>query len=376
MTAVLRNLISFLAICTLLYACNAIQSQPAELSLTSEVIKPVVVTDTVQFDSDDPAIWINAADTSQSLVVGTDKDENGALFVFDLSGKILEDKIVRGLKRPNNVDVEYGLILNGKPVDIAVVTERMTHKLRIYSMPSLAPLDNGGIEVFAGETQAGFQDLMGISLYKNPVSKKIYAIVGRKTGPVKGYLGQYLLEDNGQGQVKATLVRKFGEFSGTKEIESIAVDDELGYVYYSDEGVGVRKYFADPAFGDDQLAIFGTSGFTQDHEGISIYPIRNGKGYILVSDQQSNRFQVFTREGTLQNPHEHKLVKIISTSTLESDGSEVTNVSLPGFKSGLFIGMSTDRTFQFYRWEDLAGKELVVAPNGIPIKQSVEQKGN
>ncbi|MFY7786627.1 MAG: phytase, partial [Thermoflexibacteraceae bacterium] len=78
---------------------------------------------------------------------------------------------------------------------------------------------------------------MGISLYKNKAGK-IYAIVGRKSGPTDGsYLWQYLLEDNGAGQVKATLVRKFGVYSGKKEIESIAVDDELGYVYYSDEGV-------------------------------------------------------------------------------------------------------------------------------------------
>ncbi len=47
--------------------------------------------------------------------------------------------------------------------------------------------------------------------------------------------------------VKGTLVRKFGLFSGKKEIESIAVDDALGYVYYSDEGYGVRKYYADPS---------------------------------------------------------------------------------------------------------------------------------
>jgi 3-phytase len=341
-------------------------------SLTAAVVKPVVVTDAVQYDTDDPAIWINVADTAKSLIVGTDKDQNGSLFVFDLNGKIIPDKTVKGLKRPNNVDIEYGLILNQQPTDIAVTTERMTHKLRLFRLPDMKPVDNGGIEVFEGETGEGFRDLMGISLYKNPTDKKIYAIVGRKSGPREGsYLWQYLLEDDGHGLVKATLVRKFGKYSGKKEIESIAVDDELGYIYYSDEGVGVHKYYANPDQGNEELALFATTHFAADHEGISIYKINDGTGYILVSDQGGNHFNVYPREGTAKGPHDHPLLKIIPTSTQESDGSEVTSVSFPGkFKSGLFVGMSTDKTFQFYRWEDMAGKDLVIAPNGIaPAKK-------
>ncbi len=348
---------------------NSTGSTSLNDTTTLTAIKPIVVTETVQFDSDDPAIWINSTDTANSLIVGTDKNEQGALYVFDLNGKIIKDKVVKGLQRPNNVDVEYGLILNNQPTDIAVTTERITHKLRIFSLPDMKPLDNGGIEVFEEETQDGYRDLMGISLYKSPKGKKIYAIVGRKTGPTEGYLWQYLLEDNGHGAIKATLVRKFGQYSGKKEIESIAVDDELGYVYYSDEGVGVHKYYADPGKGNEQLALFATTNFAEDHEGISIYKINNGTGYILVSDQGGNHFNVYPREGTAKGPHDHPLIKVIPTSTQESDGSEVTSVSFPGkFKSGLFVGMSTDKTFQLYRWEDLAGKDLVIAPNGVTSK--------
>lgn len=370
----MKNLLLLVLAFIFLNACTSGNStiQQAAIVDSSPTVKPVIITEAVQFDSDDPAIWINSQDTSKSLIVGTDKDENGALYVFDLNGKIIQDKVVKGLKRPNNVDIEYGLILKNRPTDIAVVTERITHNLRIFSLPDMTPLDNGGIPVFENETGDGFRDLMGISLYKQPSTKKIFAIVGRKSGPKDGYLWQYLLEDNGKGAIKGSLVRKFGQYSAKKEIESIAVDDELGFVYYSDEGVGVRKYYADPEKGNEQLALFGTSGFTQDHEGISIYKINNNTGYILVSDQQSNRFRVFRREGANGNPHDHRLVKIINMSTSESDGSEVTSVSLPGqFKSGLFVGMSTDKTFQFYSWEDLAGKDLVVTPNGT-IRGSAE----
>lgn len=83
------------------------------------------------------------------------------------------------------------------------------------------------------------------------------------------------------------------------------------------------------------------------------------KGYILVSDQQANRFQIFTREGESGNPHQHKLVIIINVAANQSDGSDVVNIPLnETFKHGLFVVMSDDKTFHYYRWEDIAGKEL------------------
>ncbi|RVU02588.1 phytase [Mucilaginibacter limnophilus] len=334
-------------------ACINNTSQQQSTVAADSVVKPLYVTEAVKFDSDDPAIWINPTDPAQSLVIGTDKDENGGLYVFDLKGKIIKDKVVHGLKRPNNVDIAYGLLLNGKPVDIAVATERITHKLRIFSLPDMKPVDNGGIPVFEGETGEGFRDLMGIALYISP-SKEIYAIVGRKTGPQDGgYLWQYLLTDDGKGNVKAMLKRKFGKYSGKKEIEAIAVDNELGYVYYSDEQFGVRKYYADPSKGDAELAVFAKDGFKEDHEGISIYKTTDSTGYVLVSDQSANQFKVFKREGN------NAFVKSIPMSTNNSDGSDVVSVPLNNdFKHGLFVGMSDNRTFQFYRWEDIAGKDI------------------
>ena len=326
-----------------------------------KVVQASVITDTVAFDTDDPAIWVNAADPAQSLIIGTDKDGKGGLYVFDLDGKIIPEKSVKNLQRPNNVDVEYGLVLNGKPTDIAVATERMTHKLRIYSVPDMQPVDNGGLDMFVGETAEGYRDLMGVSLYKSKAGK-IYAIVGRKVGPQDGtYLWQYLLEDDGTGHVKATLVRKFGEYSGKKEIEAIAVDDTLGYVYYSDEGLGVRQYYADPEKGNQQLSLFATQDFTRDHEGISIYALTDSTGYILVSDQEANRFMLYSREGTAANPYEHRFLKSVAVSAINSDGSETVAVPLGSkFKHGLFVAMSTDKTFHFYRWEDIAGNDLMM----------------
>lgn len=316
--------------------------------IAADAIKTVTVTDSVRHDTDDPAIWIHPEDKSKSLIIGTDKDSDGGLYVFNLEGKMVHK--ITDLKRPNNVDIAYGLLLNGQPVDIAVLTERETHKIRIYSLPDMRAIDNGGIPVFADEQE---RDPMGIALF-TAADSSIYAIVGRKTGPSGSYLWQYKLSDDGKGAVQASLVRKFGAFTGGKEIEAIAVDNELGFVYYSDEGAGIHKYDADPAAGNEELAHFGTADFKEDNEGISIYKTEAGKGYILVSNQQNNSFVVYPREGMHGKPHVHVKIADVPTSTDESDGSEVTNSNLgEKFPEGVFVAMSNGRVFHLYDWRQI-----------------------
>ncbi|RZL46249.1 MAG: phytase, partial [Pedobacter sp.] len=205
----------------------------------ADVLSPAIVTEKVRHDSDDPAIWINPADATKSLIIGTDKDKDGGLYAFDLKGKVV--KRVNNIQRPNNVDIAYGFNLNGKKVDIAITTERETNKLRIFTLPDLTAVDNGGLEVFAGEQERG---PMGIALYTRPSDHAIFAVVGRKSGPTEGYLWQYQLADVGNGIITGKVVRKFGKYSGKKEIEAIAVDNDMGFIYYSDEQTGVRKYVA------------------------------------------------------------------------------------------------------------------------------------
>lgn len=329
---------------------------------SAAALKPVVVTERVNHDTDDPALWVDAQDSNRSLVIGTDKDADGALYVFDMAGKIV--KRVGGLRRPNNVDIEYGLPLGGKAVDIAVTTERLADTIRIFSLPDMTPIDGGPIPAFEGETARG---PMGIALYRRPRDGAVFAILSRKSGPTEGYLWQYRLEDGGNGKVKATKVRAFGAWCGRGEIEAIAVDDALGYVYYTDEWTGVRKYAADPDAKDasTQLALFGTDGFTEDREGVSLYTIDDGTGYILVSDQQANTFHVFPREGSKRNPHDHPRLKVVTVAATQSDGSDVTSAALgSAFPNGLFVAMSNDGVFHYYAWPEIAGRELVVAPNG------------
>ncbi|MCE2788892.1 MAG: phytase [Saprospiraceae bacterium] len=323
----------------------------------AEEVLPIIVTQAIAGDTDDPAIWLNPEDRSKSIIIGTDKGgdhSSGAIYIYRLDGSIDSSRSIFGLQRPNNVDVEYGLTNGSSRVDIAVFTERDRNMVRVFRLPEMKEIDRGGLPVFVGELK---QAPMGIALYKDPDTQQIYAIVGRKEGPADGYLFQYQLLLDSSGSASIIYVRKFGKYSGQKEIESIVVDDELGFVYYSDEGVGVRKYHAHPDRVSDELALFATQGIKEDHEGLSIYKKSSNTGYILLSDQQANTFHVFPREGLSGKPHQHPCMTTLAIHTRESDGSEMLSDSLsPVFPKGIFVAMSTDGTFQLYDWRDFQKK--------------------
>lgn len=335
-----------------LAACNATTPKTEE---TAARVQPVYVTEPVQYDTDDPAIWVDKNNPTNTLILGTDKDADGGLYAFDLKGKIIANKVVKPLQRPNNTAMAYGLAVADSTMDIVVVAERLSHKIRVYRLPDMQPVDNGGIDAFVGETGTEFRDLMGIACYTNPENNQVYVIAGRKNGPTDGtYLWQYHLTANDSGTVEASLVRKFGKFSGQKEIEAIAVDNELGYIYYCDENVGVRKYYANPEKGNEELALFGTKDFTEDNEGIAIYETGKGKGYIFISDQQATQLAVFAREGTEGNANEHKLLGYVPYEALETDGIEIYSDSLNSdFPQGILVAMSEGKTFHLYSMKDL-----------------------
>lgn len=73
---------------------NSKTVQSVSLADTSTV-QPVIITEPVKYDTDDPAIWVNRKDPAASLIIGTDKEKDGALYVFDLNGKIKENLVVR-----------------------------------------------------------------------------------------------------------------------------------------------------------------------------------------------------------------------------------------------------------------------------------------
>ncbi len=328
------------------------------------VVKAFRATEALPRDPDDPAIWINKIDASRGLIVATMKVSapDGGLAVFGLDGK--ERQFLKGADRPNNVDVEYGLDLDGTATDIAVLTERLGRRLRAYGIAAdgsgLRDISSGTMPVLQGAP--GDQGApMGIALYRRPRDGAIFAIISPKAGPKDNYLWQYKLAGDGTGRVAATFVRRFGTFRGSREIEAVAVDDELGYVYYADESAGIHKWHADPdAPGANvELALFGTTGYRHDREGLGIYDLGDRTGYIVSVDQRpvESVFHVYRREGEPGRPHDHAAVLLSFTGGADgTDGLDVTSASLgTDFPGGLLVAMnSAKRNFLLFRWTDIA----------------------
>ena len=283
--------------------------------------------------TDDPAFWLNKRNPSESLIFGTVKmaAPDGAIAVYRLDGSRL--MTVPNVDRPNNIDVAYGFKIGNRKVDIAVATERNKNQLRVFEiLPGKGLKDLAALPVF--------NQPMGIALYTRRSDKALFAIVSRKSGPSGSYLFQYQIMADATGQVRAEKVREFGTFSGSKEIEAVAIDPEREHVYYSDEGAGVRMYHANPAHPDaaKELALFATSGWKGDREGIAIY-----KGYIIATDQQhpNSEFHVFSRDNR----------KELGVFRLGADTTDGIDVS----PHGLFIAMNDSRhNFLLAEWKSIA----------------------
>jgi 3-phytase len=340
---------------------------PSPLSKALE-IEAEYSTAQLSNDPDDPAIWTHPEDPSRSLILGTMKvaAPAGAVVVFGMDGQIRQ--LVSGIDRPNNIDVEYGVALGGRTADIAVVTERLARQLRVFRIDPGAGqiVALGGIPVLEGEEgEAGAP--MGIGLYRRARDGAVFAIVAPKEGPREGYLWQYRLFDAGGGRLSAKFVRRFGTFSATtvreeNEIEAVAVDDALGYVYYADEADGIHKWHADPDHPDAgrELAHFARNGYRGDREGIAIYALPDGTGYIVCTDQldEDSEYHVYAREGQPGKPHDHsREIAVLRGGADATDGIEISSSALGrGLPHGALVVMNSGpRNFLVFRWQDVAG---------------------
>jgi len=324
----------------------------AQADVKLPFVRPALATQPVSDDADDPAIWIKRSNYHQSVVYGTNKIKapGGAIYAYNNQGKIIQ--VIRGLDRPNNIDVEYGLSMGNKgSTDIAVATERVAGRLRVFAISS----NSGKLTDVTGNTKvqlAGLPDFgepMGIALYRH--DGRIYAFVSNKSGLADGYIEQYRLYWNSDGnKVDSQFVRRFGKFSQKKEIESMVVDDENGFLYYSDERAGIHKYnIKRPDILPPEEAFWPTP-FRGDTEGLAIWKKPDGTGYLVATDQIPNatEFTFYKREGN------NERVAVIRTPADETDGIEVSSYPIsPTLWCGVLVAMDSKRKrFVYFNWAE------------------------
>ncbi len=326
-------------------------------------VTPRLATEPVNYRADEPAIWMHPTDPASSLIIGTDVGTypNGGIFVWNLDGT-QRQRI--NISHPEHIDVRYGLQLGGREVDVAVVAMRDHREIRVFRIdPETRLLENittpDGINVFSQP--------FGLGLYKRPSDGALFVTISGRTALSRKGVWQLRLEDDGNGLVKGTKVREFGDNEGF--VDGIVCDDELGYLYLAEEDSGIHKYYADPDKGDERLAFFARPDeFTGKRSGLALYPCDDSTGYILTTNTANNAIQVYRREGDDGDPHRHTLVTTISNTWGQAgDGLDVTPFAAgANFPNGFLIWLNkTDNNFQFYAWEDVAQNRLRVCPRHI-----------
>ncbi|RYG48886.1 phytase [bacterium] len=319
----------------------------APLLLLVPLVATAFSTSPVPHDADDPAVWIDSRRPERSVIIGTDKEEKvGGVYVWNLQGQPLQK--IEKVDRPNNVDVAYGFQTSGGPQDLAVATERGTKRLRVFFVNGGRLRDVTGDTPMVTSANAENGMPMGIGLWRR--KDGMYAIVSPKSGPKEGYLQLYRLRYNAfSGRVDTEFVRFFGAYSGKKEIESVCVDADAGFVYYSDEGYGTRKVRLSDY---KEVGSLNRSGFKGDHEGIAVWRGQGGKGYVVCTEQLDGDsvYHVFRREGS------NAKVGSFRIGADQTDGIEVVSTPLgPRFPQGLFIAMNSGgRNFKVAGWASIA----------------------
>ncbi len=307
-------------------------------------------------DADDPAVYVNATDSSKSLVVTSVK--NGGLRIYDLAGNLLQTINPSNPDiRYNNVDLQYGFTLGGQKVDIAVASDRNNDKLAIFKIDANGTNGNFLTNItdtsaatifqaapFTGSFSPSSRSSYGLTIYRSPVTKDFYVFTSRRQ---TGDIAQLKLVDKGNGTIGYELVRNFTvPTTGTidPQTEGMVVDQETGFLYIGQENVGIWKYNAEPNSSNvgtliDKVKPLGGKNLIEDVEGLTIYYGKDGAGYLFASSQGDNSFAAYAREGSNQYLGRFAVGNNGSIDSVqESDGAEVINVPLgSNFPFGAFI---------------------------------------
>ena len=302
--------------------------------------------------ADDPAIWRNAADPSQSLIIGTDK--KGGLYVYDLKGAQKSFLAAPGM---NNVDVVE--LADGRIVVAASDRSDLANG-HIF----LAVLDRGsGTLTPAGRVAVGPGEAYGICIDKpssGTVPGNQFTVFN---APKNGVIYRTVISDQA------------GVFAGTTttlanvatQPEGCIADPRTGTLYIGEEVAGL--WAIDTSTGAKRMiAPIDNKLLVADLEGLAIAPEGANGGYLVGSSQGDNAYAVW------RLPDHTPLGRFrigagTFGSTEETDGIELDNRDFgPDFPGGIFIAQDginppAAQNFKYARWDEiLAALKASLAP--------------
>jgi 3-phytase len=300
------------------------------------------------------AIWVNPRDAAQSRVIITNAARG--IEVHDLSGTLLKH-LDEGFMT-DSVTILHDFPLAGKPVDLVLATypdDRVAGVKLWYVDPEKAKLKELDTTTHFTITDNPYP--VGITAYHSRVTGKSYVFVTTE----EGFIDQVELSSNAEGVITAKTVRRLTLSSKT---QGCIADEDLGFVYISEEKQGVWRFSAKPDADPQGTHVIkvGEHGLMPDVEGIALYRAGSQAGYLVVVGQgekfERSRLNVYDR----QNAH---FVGAIVPSAANGNAVEftsgiaLTSDALPDFPQGLLLikdrnNPNASEDFKYFSWADCA----------------------
>ncbi|WP_088286700.1 phytase [Kineosporia sp. A_224] len=267
----------------------AVGAAGGSAAATARTVLPVAETQVFPSGSgdiaDDSAIWVDASDPANSVVLADNKAGSGGVATYDLAGRLLQYLPVGQV---GNIDVRDGVLLGGGSVALVGANNRTTNTIMFWTLDrvthALTPVSARAITTLTPN--------YGFCLYRSPVTGTSYAFVTQSGG---GLLEQYELFETA-GAVDARLVRSLAVGS---QSEGCVADDERGLLYVGEEDVALWRYGAEPGAGAARVAVdtVGAGRLVADIEGLTLTYGPGGAGHLVVSSQGDSTVAVYERGG-------------------------------------------------------------------------------
>lgn len=294
--------------------------------------------------ADDPAIWRNAANPAQSLIVGTDK--KAGLYVYGLDGKT-RDFLDAG--RVNNVDLKDGVAINGAQGILVAASDRNdVANARV----ALFRLDPATAKLTAlGKVDGGKGEAYGICLGRDEAGLSAFIVLK------DGTINQVAIDASGATPT-GRIVRSMK--LGTQS-EGCAVDDRTHILYVAEEDVGLWRFDARATGSVTPTKIAAADGknLVMDAEGVAIAAIGEKDGYVLVSSQGDNAYAAY-RLSDDSYVGRFRIVDGAIGGSEETDGIDLMLGDFgPAYPGGLFIAQdghnaAAAQNFKLVAWDDIA----------------------
>ncbi len=365
-TVEVRQLVSLTSIKNYFYLKKAsfILAFFLSVSINSEIVEVEAIYETPPVvtkgdAADDPAIWVNKRNPSNSIIFGTDK--KSGIYSYNLQGQELS---YTNLGNINNIDtrtINVGDDENVLDFTFLFASNRTLGSVDLWVFEdneTREKLENNSWEVPSKPSFRGKSDIIvyGICAGIDP-KYGLVAFLTEDTGP---RVEVWNLTEDGLNLITT--------FNNGGESEGCVYDDQNRTLFISEEEVrGVLKaYRLDDSFDFSEPYIVDSRDgqIGGDPEGVSLYKTPNNSGYLILSSQGDSKFNLYDRN----YPYDYITSFRIGSSksidnVTDTDGIETINFKLSDeYPEGIMIAQdgynkdglwSKKQNFKFVSFQDI-----------------------